>query len=74
MTVTEHAETISQDVLRRLRVSVRHQPTARAAEHGVSTHVTVVVHMPTAASGAGLRRPLLADLQQQQQWISSVQT
>jgi hypothetical protein len=69
MTVTEHAETVSQDVLRRLRIPVRDQATARAAEHGVSTHV--VVHMPTA--GAGLRRPLLADLQQQQQVISSVQ-
>jgi hypothetical protein len=54
---------MSQDVLRRLRVSVRDQATVGAAEHGVSTHV--VIHVP--AAGAGLRRPLLANLQQQQQ-------
>jgi hypothetical protein len=35
----EHAETMSQDVLRRLRVQVRDQATVGAAEHGVSTHV-----------------------------------
>jgi hypothetical protein len=46
MTVTEHAETMSQDILRRLCVPVRDQATAQAAEHGVSTHV--VVHMPTS--------------------------
>ncbi len=62
----EHAETMSQDVLRRLRVQVRDQATAGAAEHGVSTHV--MVHVP--AAGAGLRRQLLADLRQQQQWLT----
>ena len=70
MTVMEHAETMSQDVLRRLRVPVRDEATVGAAEHGVSTDT--VVHVP--AAGAGLRRPLLADLRHQQQVISSVQT
>ncbi len=66
MTVPEHAETMSQDVLRCLCVPVRDQATTGAvkAEHrdGVSTHV--VVHVPAAGALAGLRRPLLADLQQ----------
>ncbi len=63
MTVMEHAETMSQDVLRRLCVPVRDEATVGAAEHGVRTHV--VVHVP--AAGAGLRRPLLAYLQQRGQ-------
>ncbi len=59
---------MTQDVLRRrLCVSIRDQATVGAAEHGVSTHV--VVHVP--AAGAGIRRPLLADLQQQQQQVIS---
>ena len=66
----QYAETVSQDVFGRLCVSIRDEATVGAAEHGVSTHV--VVHVP--AAGAGLRRPLLADLRQQQQVISSVQT
>jgi hypothetical protein len=35
---------MSQDVLRRLRVPVRDQATARAAEHGVSTHIVQNKH------------------------------
>ena len=66
----QYAETMSQDVLRRLCVSIRDEATVGAAEHGVCSDV--VVHVP--AAGAGLRRPLLADLQRQQQVISSVQT
>jgi hypothetical protein len=34
-----YAETMSQDVLRRLRVSIRDEATVGAAKHGVSTHV-----------------------------------
>ncbi len=66
----QYAETVSQDILRRLRVSIRDEATVGAAEHGVSSDA--VVYVP--AAGARLRRPLLADLQRQQQWISSVQT
>ena len=61
---------MSQDVLRRLRVPVRDEATVGAAEHGVRTHV--VVHV--TAVGAGLRRPLLADLQQHTTVVHSVQT
>ncbi len=35
MTVSEHAETVSQDVLRRLCVSIRGKAALEAAEHSV---------------------------------------
>ncbi len=66
----QYAETVFQNVLRRLCVSIRVEATVGPAEHGVCSDA--VVHVP--AAGARLRRPLLADLQQQQQVISSVQT
>ena len=65
---------MSKDVFGRLCVSIRDEATVPvgAAEHGLGVCSDAVVYVP--AAGAGLRRPLLADLQQQQQLISSVQT
>ena len=66
----EHAETVSQDVLRRLCVSIRDEATVGAAKHGVCSDA--VVHVP--AAGARLRRPLLADLRQHTAVVTSVHT
>ncbi len=56
----QYAETVSQNVFGRLCVSIRDEAKVGAAKHGVCSDA--VVHVP--AAGAGLRRPLLADLRQ----------